>query len=66
MDIAGLSMAMSQNDTMTQVGAAMMGKQLDTMDTMAGGLIASMNAMPSPSLESMVNPAVGQSIDLLV
>ena len=66
MDIAALSMSMSTSQTLSQVGTAVLGKQLDTIDTMGQSLIASMNAMPSPSLEAMANPAVGGSIDLLV
>lgn len=67
MDIAQLSMNMSASNTMSQIGTAVLGKQLDTIEDLGSSMIASMNAMPSSaSLESMVSPAVGGNIDMTV
>ena len=66
MDIAGLSMAMSQSRMMTELGTKVLAMNLNTLDGMGEALTASMDAMPSPSLESMVNPAVGGNIDIAV
>lgn len=68
MDIAGLSTAMNQSQLMTNIGTAMLSKNLDTLEDMGNAMTQTMNAMPrsSPSLESLVNPAVGGNIDILV
>lgn len=66
MDIAMLSMNMHQSMVLQQVGIAMLDKQLSVVEDVGDLLASSMSAMPSPSLESMVNPAIGGSIDLLV
>ena len=56
----------AQSGAMQQVGIAMLGKQLDTVENNGDMLVASLSSMPSPSLESMVNPAIGGNIDLRV
>lgn len=72
MDIAGMSYAMSssmsQSQLMTTIGSSVLGMNLDTVDEMGDAMIQTMNAMPgsSPSLESLVNPAIGGNIDILV
>ncbi len=66
MDIAGLSMGISQMNVGTEIGARLLSKNLDTIDQMGAAMINTMNSMPSPSLESMVNPAVGGHIDMAV
>ncbi|MCR5667578.1 MAG: YjfB family protein [Lachnospiraceae bacterium] len=68
MDIAGLSTAMNQSQLMTNIGTAMLSKNLDTLEDMGNAMTQTMNAMPgsSPSLESLVNPAIGGNIDILV
>ncbi|MBQ1902480.1 MAG: YjfB family protein [Lachnospiraceae bacterium] len=68
MDIAGMSTAMSQSQLMTNIGTAMLSKNLDTLKDMGNAMTQTMDAMPSssPSLESLVNPAVGGNIDILV
>ena len=66
MDIAKLSMGMSQMNVGTEIGAKMLSMNLDTIEQMGSAMIDTMNSMPSPSLESLVNPAVGGHIDLAV
>ncbi len=66
MDIATVSANMHQSAIMQKVGIAMLDKQLSAEEDAGDMLAASMRAMPSPSLESMVNPSVGGSIDVLV
>ncbi|MDK2809183.1 MAG: hypothetical protein PWP24_1920 [Clostridiales bacterium] len=56
MDIAALSMAMSQSNTMTQVGTAMLGKSLETVATQGDSMVNMM--------EQSVTPELGQTIDL--
>lgn len=56
----------SQSGALQDVGIAMLGKQLDAAEANGSILAASLSAMPSPSLESLVNPSVGGNIDLRV
>lgn len=67
MDIASLSMSMSQSKTMGDVGTLMLAKSLDTVNDLAAGQIGMINAAPSPSaaaMENSVNPAVGSNVDV--
>ena len=66
MDIARLSMGMSQMNIGTEIGAKMLSMNLDSIDKMGAAMLDTMNSMPSPSLESLVNPAVGGNIDFTV
>ena len=65
MDIAQLSMSLSQNQIMSAVGTAMLGKTLDLMEGQADAFTASVD-MNSPSLESLVYPTSGTMIDVRV
>ncbi len=65
MDIAEISMSLSQNQLMSAVGTAMLGKTLDIVEGQADALTASMN-MNTPSLESMVYPTSGTMIDMRI
>ncbi len=65
MDIAQLSMNLSQNNLMNAVGTAMLSKTLDLMEGQADALTAGID-MNSPSLESLVYPTSGTSIDLRI
>lgn len=58
MDIPMLSMALSQQQTMTAVNIAVLGKSLDTIEE-SGDAFARM-------LEQSVTPNVGQHIDISV
>lgn len=56
MDIAGLSIAMSQTTVMNEIGTAVLGQSLDTIETMGESMIQMM--------EQSVNPNVGANIDI--
>lgn len=60
MDIPGLSMALAQNQVMSDVGVAMLSKSLDTLETVGTNMVDMMET----SLELSVNPAVGANIDM--
>ena len=62
MDIAALSMAMSQNKIMSDVGVAMLSKNLDLLNTVGEGFVESVEAIP----ETSVNPNIGSNIDIRV
>lgn len=65
MDIADISMNMSQNQIMSAVGTAMLGKTLDLVEGQTELLTEGMN-MNSPSLESLVYPTSGTMVDLRI
>ncbi len=65
MDIAEISMNLSQNQLLSAVGTAMLGKTLDVVEGQAEALTKSMD-MNSPSLESLVYPTSGTMIDMRV
>jgi hypothetical protein len=62
MDIPALSMAMSQSKIMNDFGVAMLSKSLDTLQDNGAAMVATMDAMPAPSLD----PNVGQNLDIKV
>lgn len=62
MDIAGLSMALSQVQTTSQVGVAVLSKSLDSMETSGAAMIDMMKS----SMELSVNPAVGGNFDMYI
>lgn len=63
MDIAGVSMALSNVSLQSQVGTAVLGKALDTNEALGAGLI---EMIDSAAMERSVNPAVGSNLDLYV
>ena len=63
MDIAGVSMALSNAKIANSVGTAVLGKTMDLNETMAQGLI---NMSDKASMERSVNPSVGSRFDMLV
>jgi len=65
MDIAEISMNLSQNSLMSAVGTAMLGKTIDLVEGQAKAFTESMD-MNSPSLESLVYPTSGTMIDMRV
>ncbi len=65
MDITDVSMNLSQNSLMTAVGTALLSKSFDLMEEQAQAFAQGIN-MSSPSLESLVYPTSGTSIDLRV
>lgn len=60
MDIPGLSMALSQVQTLNNVGTAMLAKSLDSMESTGAQMVDMMKS----SMELSVNPAVGANIDV--
>lgn len=60
MDIPGLSMALSQVQTLNNVGTAMLAKSLDSMESSGAQMVDMMKS----SMEISVNPAVGANIDV--
>ncbi|BCJ96635.1 hypothetical protein acsn021_42040 [Anaerocolumna cellulosilytica] len=56
MDIAAVSMMMSASQLSTNVGTALLSKNLDTAEVLGDGLIQMM--------EQSVNPTIGQNIDI--
>ncbi len=62
MDIPALSMALSQNKILNDVGVAMLSKNLDNMQESGEALAASIGAIP----ETSVNPDIGGNIDIRI
>jgi hypothetical protein len=62
MDIAALSMAMSQNKIMSDVGTAVLSKAIDTGEQMGQSIVN----MIDRSMELSVNPNIGSNIDISV
>lgn len=60
MDVAGLSMALAQTETLNNIGTAVLSKSLDAME--ASG--AQMVDMMKSSMELSVNPNLGANIDI--
>ena len=63
MDIAGVSMALSNAKIANSVGTAVLGKTMDPNETIRQGLI---NMIDKASMERSVNPSVGSRFDMLV
>lgn len=62
LDIAGLSMGISQANTSTAIGTAMLAKSLDMMETLGAGVVDLIDR----SMEHSVNPNLGGNIDIMV
>lgn len=63
MDIATLSMGISQADVINSVGTAVLAKSLDTMKETGAGLI---DMMERSTMERSVNPNLGANIDITI
>ena len=63
MDIAGLSVSMSQVKTMGQIGIAVLDKTMEGGEDLAAGMLKMMDAA---AMERSVNPAVGGQMDIRV
>ena len=63
MDIAALSMGISQADVINNVETAVLAKSLDTMKESGAGLIDMMNRS---AMERSVNPELGANIDITI
>ena len=62
MDIPALSMALSQNKVLNEVGVAMLSKNLDIMEDAGSSLVAGIDAVS----ELSVNPDIGGNIDIRI
>lgn len=60
MDIAALSMGLSQTRVLNEVGTAVLAKSLDTMESSGEQMVDMMKS----SMELSVNPAIGVNIDV--
>lgn len=63
MDITGVSVALSNISTMSQVSTAVLGKALDTNEQLGAGIVKMMDAA---AMERSVNPDVGANFDMRI
>ena len=63
MDIAYISMDMSQCTALTKVGTAVLSNALDTNESLGQGLV---KMIDSAAMERSVNPHIGSNFDILV
>ena len=63
MDIASISMAMSQSTALTKVGTAVLSNAMDTNEALGQGLVEMIDAA---AMERSVNPHIGSNFDMLV
>lgn len=63
MDIAALSTALANVETLGQVGTAMLSKSMDTNEALGNGLVKMIDAA---AMERSVNPGVGENIDIRI
>ena len=63
MDIASISMAMAQTNTLSRVGIAVLDKAMETNEAAGQGII---NMIDAAATERSVNPSVGGNFDMLV
>lgn len=63
MDIAGISMALSQIKTQSDVGTAVLSKTLDTEESVGNQIV---NMIDKSAMELSVNPNIGSNVNLYV
>lgn len=63
MDIAGLSMSLSQINLSTRVGTAVLDKTMENGEQLAESMIEMIDAA---AMERSVNPAVGSNFDMKI
>lgn len=63
MDIAAVSMALSQVDLGTKVGTAMLDKAMETNEELGAGLV---QMIDSAQMELSVNPHLGGNFDVKI
>lgn len=63
MDMAGVSMALSNVSLQSQVGTAVLRKAMDTNETLGAGIVQMMDAA---AMERSVNPDIGANFDMRV
>lgn len=63
MDIAGISMALSDISTQSQVGTAVLSRAMDANEELGQGLVQMIDAA---AMERSVNPGVGANFDMRI
>ena len=63
MDIAALSMAMSQEKVMNEVGTAMLKNALDVQEDVGAEVF---EMIDSAAMERSINPSIGNAVDISV
>ena len=63
MDIAGVSMELSNISTQSRVGTAVLSKAMDANEELGAGLVKMIDAA---AMEQSVNPNVGANFDMRV
>ncbi len=63
MDIAGVSMTLSNISIMSQVSTAVLEKALDTNEQLGAGMVEMMDAA---AMELSVNPNIGANFDMRI
>lgn len=63
MDIAGVSMALADISTQSQVGTAVLSKAMDTNEELGQGLVEMIDAA---AMERSVAPGVGANFDMRI
>ena len=63
MDIASISMAMAQTNTLSKIGVAVLDNAMETNQSAGQGII---NMIDAAAMERSVNPSVGGNFDMLV
>lgn len=63
MDIAGLSMTLSQINTQSDIGVAMLSKAMDMNEVLGEGMVEMLDAA---AMERSVTPHIGGNIDVMV
>lgn len=63
MDIASISMAMAQTNSMSRISIAVLDKALETNEAAGQGIL---NMIDAAAMERSVNPSVGSNFDMLV
>ena len=63
MNIASISLAMAQTNSLSQVGVAVLGNAMEANEIAGQGIV---NMIDAAALERSVNPAVGSNFDMVV
>lgn len=63
MDIAGVSMALADISTQSQISTAVLSKAMDTNQELGEGLVQMLDAA---AMEQSVNPGIGANIDMRI
>lgn len=61
MDIAGMSVALSQANLQTDIGVAVLGKAMDTTEVLGSSMVQMIDAA---AMENSVTPHLGSNFDM--